>query len=82
MQTDKPPGVHHGRRDLLDSDARSVGREDRVLGNLGLHFSKQGLLGLELLDDRLDNNIGLTDLRGIKINCQTFLGRGRIAGCS
>jgi hypothetical protein len=53
-----------------------------VLRNLGFYFPKVGLLGLHLLDDRLDDHIGRTDVLGVEIDLQAILSRGCVPGCS
>ena len=82
MQPDEPARIDQGRRDFFERNARRVGREDGGLGDIGLEFSKQGLLDIELLDYRLDDNIGRTDLLRVKIDGQSFFGRRGIPRAS
>ena len=48
--------------DGRDRDRRGVGGEDGVRADELLEPGEQRLLGLELLDDRLDDDVGLADL--------------------
>ena len=54
-------GSRHRRRDVLERDARRVGREDRVGLRLRLERREQRALGLEVLEDRLDDHVGARD---------------------
>ena len=61
VQPDEPRRVGERRRDFLERDARRVGREQRRRLRLLLDGSEQRPLGLDVLEDRLDDHVGARD---------------------
>ena len=55
-------GILAGGGDRRDRDGGGVGGEDGVGAGNGLELAEQGLLGVEALDDGLDDQVGLADL--------------------
>ena len=53
-----PPGKRAGLSDLGYPDDRRVGRQDDVRSDERLHLAEKGPLGLEVLEDALENEIG------------------------
>jgi len=78
MQPNEPARIGQSLRDFFERNARRIGREDNGLGDIVLDLSKQLSLDIELLDYRLDDNIGRTDLLRFKIDSQSLFGRRRI----
>ncbi len=67
MHPDHPLGVAGLGRDLADRQGRGVGGEDRVVGHPLLDLGQHPSFELEILEDRLDHEVGafeIVDLGG------------------
>src|SRR5215831_21390229 len=61
-------------------NARCVGRDDRAEAPHRIHLGEQRLFDVDLLDDRLDNPVGVTDSSQIGIESTGFDPTGDIGG--
>ena len=57
MQADQATRILERRADLLEWNARRVGGEQRVGLRLRFQRHEQRLLGVEILEDRLDDHV-------------------------
>ncbi len=62
MKTGHPLRAAAGRGDPRDRQRRGIGRQHRVLGDQRLQLDEQRLLGLEVLDDGLDQQVATGQL--------------------
>ena len=65
MQADHALGMLRPGRELGDRDRRGVGRDDRRLGQQAIQHLEDGALDLRVLDDGLDDEIGVDERRRI-----------------
>ena len=79
MQADEARRVRERGRDLLERDRRRVGREDRVGLRALLDRGEQRPLRLDVLEDRLDDDVGLRDAVAGDVRYQPV---GRVAGAT
>ena len=61
MQADEPRRIGERTRDLLERNARRIGRQDRLGLRLLLERREQRPLGVDVLEDRLDDDVGARD---------------------
>ena len=76
MQADEALGSRELRRQRLEHEARGVGGEQRAGLHARLEARVQLLLGLEVLEDRLDDDVGLGHARAGDIRAQPRARRG------
>ncbi len=83
VQADQASGIGEAARELLEDDARGVGRENGVRLHARLELRVELALGVGVLEDRLDDDVGARDAGGLDVRGQArrhLGGLGRVAG--
>jgi len=72
VQAEELSRARHGRAQGVEGDGRGVGGQQLALVELRFHLAVQILLGLEVLVDRLDHEIGFGHAGAVHIGLQAF----------